>query len=765
MRKVESLTCVGNLFANFTMIPRRETISVPAHHAIVDGDDLHIDGSFEDEENFSTVGNLSCHTRQLSVGTLTRANFKKSHSTEKKNFDVDDDAKVGNKFYKKSRKVMKGLRHLGQSSRSLSLKMLHRPSLFRSSSNTVSDYEEVMENEFGPEEEDEFAHETGTVISVRSSRNNIRTGQSMLLRQQAVLFNRSPKTNSDWELSQMTHSSPNNQRNMMLRGKSLILDDSSIGGMSDITEDAPSFYGFTNLHHLSFRRAPMFINTNTYCIKEGEDEDEDEGQNRNDNEEIDCGSCEESLKRAYDFREISPSDDLVGRESTEISPIAQSPSGYENEGKRLSLQDRMRRRAYSDSDVESEIHKNDFNTNLQPNAIFSWNLKTMLKDQIHFQNGFYRRRSMSDDSCVNKSNGKDFEEGSPQKSSLINPSRFIAAAYSSWPFPKTRIRSDVDVDDTATRNEHQSSLIDDLSEGIEIQRAKPDVDEIPTKNELLSPSKEYSSEGIEIQNVDLDTKPELILSKRYDALILSKRYNASSSLETSSTSQSPRRQSLPMFESDELYNRSFLRSRTYSDSVIHERSTQEDILWDPRDHIDRDEATIMVSLTKYSGGATELFGSNESPIASKTRNPVPKALVDRHPSPSTEIVDHNHHHPATSSVLATLSDSNNHIASISVAIESQKPLQDSLFQMPSPRTSNAASMIVAALRPAPAKRLPTLPTQSCGAVARQSDQYYWGTTDAECSIDTENNDCRRDRSLELKELCSWSSQSFDDELF
>ena len=722
-------------------------ISGPAHDAIVDGDDIHMAGSFEEQENFSTVGNLSYHTRQFSVGPIAETKLKSNHFIGKKNIDFDDDGKVGNKFYKKSRKVMKSIRHLGESSRSLSLKVLQRSSLFRSSSNTVSDYEEVTENELEIEEEDNFAHESGTIISLRSSRNNIRTGKSMLVRQQAQVINRPSKVNSNWEISNLP--SPKSYSNMMLRGKSLILDDSSIGGMSDITEDTSSFYRFTNLPHLSFRRTPMFINTNTYCINEGEDEDE--GENGNDHEESDAGSCDESLKHAYDFREISQLGDYVEPASRETSPKLQSPASNQNEGIRLSLQDRMRRRAYSDSDVESEIHQNVFYTNLQPSNVFSRNLKTTLKNQFHPQNGFYRRKSISDESIVDRFSGRDFEERSQQKNSFI-PSRFVAAAYSSWPFPKTRISSNPDVDEKPMKDDLRNPSQSYSSEGIEIQRS----DEISTSDELSSPSKGYSIEGIEIQNVDLlDNKPELILSKRYDALILSKRYNESSS----------RRQSLPMFESDEQNSRSFLRSRTYSDSVIHERSVQEDILWDPRDHVVMDNENIMASPSKCSGIGMETTGFNDSPIASESRNLSSRTLVDDDPSPATEIVDHNYHRPATSSVLATLSHANNHIAGISVATESQKPLQQSLNQQPSPRSLNAASTIVAALRPAPAKRLPTLPTQSSSAMTRQSDQYYWGTGADECSTDNGNDDCGPDRSLQLKDLCSWSSESFDDDIF
>ncbi|VEU41846.1 unnamed protein product [Pseudo-nitzschia multistriata] len=85
------------------------------------------------------------------------------------------------------------------------------------------------------------------------------------------------------------------------------------------------------------------------------------------------------------------------------------------------------------------------------------------------------------------------------------------------------------------------------------------------------------------------------------------------------------------------------------------------------------------------------------------------------------------------------------------------PLQEPLVRNPPSKIVNAASLTVAALRPAPAQSLPALPTR------KESDQYYWGNIheDDLCSGDNHRKNGESD-SEELKDLCSWSSDSYDD---
>jgi hypothetical protein len=702
---------------NVTMLPRREKISSPAHDAIVDGDDLRITGSDEeDEENFSVVANASCHTRSFMVGIPDKTKLTKNHAVDD---NIQDSEKGGMQLSKRSLKVRKMLRQLRQSRRLL-LKFRQKLFLFRSSTNTVAEYEEISENEFGLEEEENYALDSETIVSLRSSRNNVRTGKSMLVRQNVQVLSQPSTSDSNWEISQSHVSDPKGYRNLMLRGKSLILDDCSIGGMSDITEDASSFHGFPKMDHLSFRRTPMFVNANTYCINEDEDEDE------SDSEEIDSRSSDGTIERAYDFRKLSPLNDGVESTAEETSSL-QSPVANDHQVTRLNVYDLMRRRVYSDSDVDSEAHRDVLNTNSQVSNLSHLSLNSNLKNQKQLQNsdGMSSSSSYHD----NKSIGKSFREWTPQ-SRGSNTSSHVAT-YASWPFPRTRTYSDSYIDQTPINNELQGHPIDNRSNDMEIQNCSP----LDT-------------------NIGSSTNHH---SKVHNGLFL----------DAPLRTQSSRRQSLPMFERHGQNNSKTLRSRTYSDSRVHETSVKEDILWDPRNTSLLDAETIMASSTRYPEGAFRIFEFDQSPIASEANRRGPQVHHDEQPSPSTKTIDKGiiHPRPATSSVLSTLSHTKNHVADMFVSAKNRKSSpQPSVRNNPSPRTINAASMIAAALRPAPAKRLPTLPTQSpSAAAAQQSDQYYWGSRDVECSNNNSDKNGRdEDRGMELKNLCSWSSESFDD---
>ena len=225
--------------------------------------------------------------------------------------------------------------------------------------------------------------------------------------------------------------------------------------------------------------------------------------------------------------------------------------------------------------------------------------------------------------------------------------------YGVWQFPRTRTHSDSYID----QKRHD--------------------------NELKMPSKGgYSSRRQSNQDDDLIP----------DAILFSK---------------SSRRQSLPVYQTNDEHHsrRNDLRTRTFSDSVVHEKSVQGDILWDPRN-------IGLMDTEQPTESQKEILGQESAQPA------------------------------ATSSVLATLSPTND------VRVR-QRPL---LAQNPSPRTLNAASKIAAALLPAPAKIHPAIPSPSARLSA---DQYYWGTG-------TGTSDADKGQEMELKDLCSWSSDSYDD---
>jgi hypothetical protein len=649
------------------MLSRRELISSPAHDAIEDGDDLHITDSYEgDEENSSVIANASCHTRSLVVEIFDKPKVTKKDDTVDGN--INDGERGGMQFSKKSQKVMNILRQ--QSRRLLPLNLRHKAYLFRSSTNTVAEYEEMLENDFGLEEEENYAHDFETIASLRSSRKNVRTGESMLIRQKAQVVSRPSTAHSNWEVSKSPD--PKNYRSSMLRGKSLILDDSSIGGMSDITEDTSAFYGYQNMVPSSLKRTPMFINTNTYCIDEDEDESESDCD-ENDRKSSPDGTVES----AYDFREVIPLNDSI-ESTSEVSSRPKSPVASVKQVKVLAIYDHMRRRVYSDSQIDTEGHNDVVDSNSQVSNSPNSNGNSDLEEEEQLQKTDLKASSGS--YYVDKLLRKRFEN--PQ-SSKLTPSN-DAAAHASWPFPRTRTYSD--------------SYIDQMS----------------------SPSDEHRS-GM-IADSPLRVQPF-------------------------------RRQSLPLFERDEQQNGEVSRPRTYSDSVVNEKSAHGDMPWNPRNS----------SLLDVE------FDFDELAFAPRVQQPQLEVVHSNISSPSTKSTDSSgiiNPPPATSSVLASLSHTNIEVAHRFVAKDNRKTLQQPLVQKPSPRTLNAASKIAAALRPNPTKQLPTLPTKSPSAAATRSDQYYWGSTDVQSYISSSSSsgssDQDENQDMELKNLCSWSSESFED---
>jgi len=216
--------------------------------------------------------------------------------------------------------------------------------------------------------------------------------------------------------------------------------------------------------------------------------------------------------------------------------------------------------------------------------------------------------------------------------------------------------------------------------------------------------------------------------------------------------QSFRRQSLPLFERDEQQNGQVSRPRTYSDSVVNEKSAHGGMPWNPRNS----------SLLDVE------FDFDELAFAPQVQQPQLEVVHSNISSPSTKSTDSSgiiNPPPATSSVLASLSHTNIEVANRFVAKDNRNTLQQPLVQNPSPRTLNAASKIAAALRPNPTKQLPTLPTKSPSAAPTRSDEYYWGSRDVQSYISSSSSgssDQDENQEMELKNLCSWSSESFED---
>jgi len=133
-----------------------------------------------------------------------------------------------------------------------------QPVVFRSSMSTTQ-YQEMVEDEHEHDEEHEekesHSGDSMTYISRRSTRNNVRTGRTMLVRQKAKVFS-SPSTAAQGkcEISSSFSFEFTDYRNILQRQRSLTLDNSSSDGLSDITDDTSFYRSFSTMDHLSFRR-------------------------------------------------------------------------------------------------------------------------------------------------------------------------------------------------------------------------------------------------------------------------------------------------------------------------------------------------------------------------------------------------------------------------------------------------------------------------------------------------------------------------------
>jgi len=128
---------------------------------------------------------------------------------------------------KKSLKVVKSLRRLVPGR----FRQQQQPVVFRSSMSTTQ-YQEMVEDEHEHDEEHEekesHSGDSMTYISRRSTRNNVRTGRTMLVRQKAKVFS-SPSTaaQAKCEISSSFSFESTDYRNILQRQRSLTLDNSS----------------------------------------------------------------------------------------------------------------------------------------------------------------------------------------------------------------------------------------------------------------------------------------------------------------------------------------------------------------------------------------------------------------------------------------------------------------------------------------------------------------------------------------------------------
>ena len=348
---------------------RRETISEKANTVLGEGDDIHMTESVEEnEENSSTIANASC------IGTVfspkASSNISKSTPiiTVKKiySFEDDEDNDGDNQIeegtndnnqeatIRQLRKplvvINNAIRHLKENRRmfpwrmkkSRSVTFIPPPSL-----TSIREYQEIVEdNDDDDDEEDATqAAESETIMSIRSSRKNIGTGRTMMIRQNAQVFGRPSVAHTKWDVSASLSSSESSSSRSLERQRSVTLLDnaSCTSGFSDITEDT-SFNRVKNVDSSLFKKQVVFVNPSTanfgetYCINEDEEFESEEADDDN-------NDYPPKLRR-YDFRSLTPETSRL-REDTVVS----------NDDTDDSITPRQR--IFSDSDIIFEVHRQE----------------------------------------------------------------------------------------------------------------------------------------------------------------------------------------------------------------------------------------------------------------------------------------------------------------------------------------------------------------------------------------------------------------------
>jgi len=688
-------------------LPKRGSISSYANGMLDDGDDLHMTYSFEEnEENSSTIANASCisHTRSR-PGKIAVGVGKESKAKSK--IDKLQDGEEGDiPSTRKSLKVMKVLRQF----RLFPIRFRQQPAVFRSSMST-NQYQEMVEDEHEHEEEEGHSDDSMTYISKRSTRNNIRTGRTMLVRQKAHIFSRPSTAQAKCEISSSFSFDSPSYRNILQRERSLTLDSSSCDGLSDITDDTSFYRSFSKTDHLSFRRRQMFIDENTYCIKEdvGEDDDEYTSDINSTSERNDVSLDSNVIECGYDFRKLLSFDE---NKATSDNNYFNSYRPLDNNKEVTQTPTVSWQREISNSDF---VLENDYSgTDMLP-----------FTNQEPFQKmKSYRRSSSSHISSNTGYFDRSFELFNTHHTSAT----FHRLHLYNDPWSESRDRS---YSDSCIHRTPPNQTFESLSWG-----------DLNNKKKLGQNGSLLDSEFI----------PSVTRSKRDSRL----------SLDAHSELLNSYRQPLHIFGLDEhnhLHHptRSRSRSRTHSDSIIRGKSFPGKHSWDSRNQSLLDFDNQSESITEGLFGTSEL---GSSPMASHTRHLTTTTflLSNQRRSSSTkkdeDTVNTTIRH-ITSSVLATLSPTNHATGELLSANDRVMPLKYSGRQ-PSPRTLNAANMIVTALRPAPAQTQPMLPKPSC--IADQSDNYYWnqGSGSVEmCEVQEQETGIQR----------AWPSESFDDLFF
>lgn len=202
---------------------------------------------------------------------------------------------------------------------------------------------------------------------------------------------------------------------------------------------------------------------------------------------------------------------------------------------------------------------------------------------------------------------------------------------------------------------------------------------------------------------------------------------------------------------------------------IHPNSINEnEILWDPQQSSSLfDLKPCEAASAKAMEDTPGALKIDESSVESQVELPASALFVGEQESTSTKTID-NEMAASVKPMENTSGAFEIDESSAESQVANRMPLQDPSVRNPSPRILNAPTMIAAAaLRPAPAQKLPAIPAESPrDAAEEESDKYYWGITNLSTAEDVASSQRKvpgqDEEKTELKNLCSWSSSdSYD----
>ena len=327
-----------------------------------DGDDLHITRSFcPGEENSSTAGNLSVMMPQQSI---LPSSWNAKSSTDSDNDSVsaeqsDSDSEEETRQPPK-RAILKHIPSLAKRSFSHPRKLSRKFSSMLSrqwSLRTMEDYQEFGQND--PTTTDgssaSWIDDSSIAHSIRSSRINVATGRTMLIRQKAQVFGRPSAAHTDWDLASLSSrasSSGNNSSSRSRRSISFEAYNSSgrsvESDMSHLTTDS-----FRSKRSRMSRAMYVTPSGNNSLLGESESETSDNDLDDLTNSTILSGSgiddnCASVARKWNSLETVQEESDFIWDDHTHLPAIVEKRiSRMSNEGSNAGASARRQNKTFA----------------------------------------------------------------------------------------------------------------------------------------------------------------------------------------------------------------------------------------------------------------------------------------------------------------------------------------------------------------------------------------------------------------------------------